>query len=429
MLRANNEALFQNTNFNVVSIRQQEIAYYVSVYQSFATQAALIGGFTYGVLQNATKGPNWVPDLDFFYGITASVTILCSIHVILCCLFLQVYGPGLSLYGKAGSMARACDVLRKEQPMVIKSFLLMLLFFSASTVALFWTVLDYLAATVCSTALVFAVRYWWIYSHRIYAQLSWEYDTTDSMAAGEGRDTLGDFLSKEINENPLSRLQREHQLKHPTHSSHNDVELGGMKGTSPSSSSSKISSVDDSKSQLSAHDILHARPVDFTTANTSILLEGYLTRRFLSSSSSKRSSLASLVSPSSSGSIQATKPERRYYLLLSNGYLLSYKDRKDYRDNYPPKSSSSLSSSKGERPVELADFLIFDDLSKCPKSEVRDYINLQKLSFSLVLFDRHDQEQGVGGGNPKAGYIVLSCDTEDELSLWKNNLLKVAIIN
>jgi hypothetical protein len=418
MQKANNEALFQNTNFNIVGIRQQEIAYYVSVYQSFATQAALIGGFTYGVLQNATKGPNWVPDLDFAYGITAAVTILCAIHVILCCLFLQVYGPGLSLYGKAGSMARACEVLRKEQPMVIKSFILMLVFFSASTVALFWTVLDYLGATICSAALVFAVRYWWIYSHRIYAQLSWQYDFTDS-TTGEGRDTLGDFLAKDVNENPLSKLQREHQLKHPDHSPH-DVELGGMKGTS--GTSSKVSSSDDSHSQLSAHDILHARPADFSMVNTSILLEGYLTRRFLSSSS-KRSSLSALVS---SSCMQSTKLERRYYILLSNGYLLSYKDRKEYRENYPPKSSSS---SKGERPVELADYHIYIDLLKCPKSEIKDYINQQKIGFSLVLCDRHEEESTGGGGNSKTRYVLLSCDTEDELNLWKNNLQKVTIVN
>ncbi len=49
MNRANQQALFQQTNQGLLSIRQSEVNYYQSLNVAFGTQAALIGGFTYGV--------------------------------------------------------------------------------------------------------------------------------------------------------------------------------------------------------------------------------------------------------------------------------------------------------------------------------------------------------------------------------------------
>jgi hypothetical protein len=56
MQRAQAGALLQATNQAILQIRQAELNYYVSFYLTFATQAALIGGFVYsGLTQIAFK--------------------------------------------------------------------------------------------------------------------------------------------------------------------------------------------------------------------------------------------------------------------------------------------------------------------------------------------------------------------------------------
>ena len=271
MFRANNAALFQGANQDIISIRQAELQYYISVYQSFATQAALIGGFTYGVLQNTTRGVEWVLDLDFFYGLFATLTILTAVHVILCCLFLQVYGPGLSLYGPTGSMIKATEVLRKEQPMVVWSFVIMILFFVCSTVVLFWTVMDYLGAIICSAVLAVGVRYWWYYNRRIYDQLSWN-----------GNE--GNYGRPSEDESPADRLARQQQASGSSPFHQRDIELGNTNSSVMQGSAS---------------------------SSQAVLIEGYLTRKVLGASG---------------------KWERRYFVLTSKGSLLAMKDRKEWRD-------------------------------------------------------------------------------------------------
>eukprot|EP01040_Poterioochromonas_malhamensis_P014612 gene14612-16194_t len=367
MLKANNNALFQDTNQNIVSIRQTEIRYYTTVYQSFATQAALIGGFTYGALQNSERGPEWRLDLDAFYALFAAATILAAVHIILCCLFLQVYGPGLSLYGRPGSMAKAADVLRSEQTMIVRSFVLMIVFFVASTALLFWSVLDYLAAVICSTALAAAVRYWWYFSHRIYSQLAWTDDGHN----------LADLINDD--ENPIHKLKGLLKEPAPINDTAEDIEMGSKSNktmpmsTSPSSSSSAV---------------------------VPCLMEGYMTRRNL------------LASGSSS------KWERRYFILTVNGMLIMFKDRKEFRENGK--------SSMNEKSLSLEDYDLLFDLSKTSFSdlltsfttgEVRDLLSQTEKKFFFIMIEKGDEDM-----KHKKRFVFI-CDTEEELSFWKSSII------
>lgn len=356
MLKANNEALFQGTNQTIISIRQAELQYYVSVYQSFATQAALIGGFTYGVLQGTSSGSEWIPDLDFFYGLCATLTIIAAVHIILCCLFLQVYGPGLSLYGQTGSMVKATEVLRREQPMIVRSFILMIAFFVCSTVALFWTVMDDLGAIICSVALLIAVRYWWMYSHRIYAQLAW--NPTDDHYSRASED-----------EDPISKMMRA-QTAPSLSPLHNQIELSTKTGTSN---------------------------------NNDLVMEGFLTRKIVSTPGSKW--------------------DRKYFVLTYHGKLMIFKDRKEYREG----GKKSLGK---ERAIDLEEFqIIFDfplsssssDLVGYP-TEVKELLVQSEKKFFFYLASREEDFETEEIRRVPRKY-VFTTDTQEELTLWKTAMI------
>lgn len=91
MNRANQQQLVQSTNQAVIGIRQAEINYYYNLNQVFGSQAALIGGFTYGNLaQNTINGGNQYSDTYCTcYYTLAACTIGLSIHVIICTMLIQ----------------------------------------------------------------------------------------------------------------------------------------------------------------------------------------------------------------------------------------------------------------------------------------------------------------------------------------------------
>lgn len=352
MLKAANQALFQETNTDVAKIRQTEIKYYSSVYQSFGTQAALLGGFTFYLLRDIEGDHRWLPDLDSWYAFFATGTILCAVQIILCCLFLQVYGPGLALYGPPGSMAKACEVLKKEQPMIVQSFLFMIFFFVLTTVALFWHALDYIGAILCTCALVIALYYWYKFTHRIYAQLYWGDSAVFTDMTGESQ-------------NPMATM--DHTLSNPLL---DEAEKGLAQG---------------------------------------ILIEGYLQRKLIISSTSSTS----------------MKWKRFYFVMTVAGAILIYKDQKEFIE--------SKKSTMNERPVFLHDNFFISD-AKLISSRPFYAGQLQEKSFTFLLAQSlktgkettttttttNNNEE-----NDQAP-MVFSTDTEEELNNWKQACLKFA---
>lgn len=176
MYKAKNEKLFQEANLDVAEIRQTEINYYTGIYKSFAYQGSLLSGFTFYFLRKIEGDHRWLPDLDSWYAFFATGTILTGVQLVLCCLYLLVYGPGLAIYGPPGSMARACAVLKREQPMIVKTFIVLLAFFVTTLLSQFWHKLDYFGALICSIAVFGALFIWYRSVHRIYSQLIWKDD-------------------------------------------------------------------------------------------------------------------------------------------------------------------------------------------------------------------------------------------------------------
>ena len=180
MNQANQKQLCQATNQGLLSIRQSEINYYQSLNVAFGTQAALIGGFTYGVFtQNQINDQNGYSGIDALadcYWVCSAVTIALSVHVILCTTLMQVLGPGLSLNGPVGSMARATEGMRIEQKPIIRSFIAMMIMFAVSTVLSCWVVMSFQASVGCSIAFFIAACYWYKYCERIYLRFYWDQD-------------------------------------------------------------------------------------------------------------------------------------------------------------------------------------------------------------------------------------------------------------
>ena len=178
MNRANQQQLFQATNQGLLGIRQLEINYYQGLNVAFGTQAALIGGFTYGVFSlniiNHGNGYRYLGTLVDLCWTSSAVTIALSIHVILCTMLMQVLGPGLALNGPVGSMTRATEGMRLELKQIIISFVAMMIFFSISTVLSCWMVMSFEGAVGCTLAFVAAAYYWYYYCERIYLRFYWE---------------------------------------------------------------------------------------------------------------------------------------------------------------------------------------------------------------------------------------------------------------
>eukprot|EP01033_Poteriospumella_lacustris_P001306 gene1306-956_t len=100
MNKANQNALYQQTNQGLLGIRQAEISYYINLCVAFGTQAALVGGFTYGIFtQNQfNEETGYSKYFQDVYWVSSSGTIAASVHVILTSMLLQVLGPGLALH-------------------------------------------------------------------------------------------------------------------------------------------------------------------------------------------------------------------------------------------------------------------------------------------------------------------------------------------
>lgn len=175
MYKASQQALAQETNLQLVSIRQSEIDYYVAVMTTLGTQAALIGGFTYGLFTLTEESEEeWAGACAAAYHVFSGVCIAASVHVIIVTLLLTILGPGLALNGPVGSMAKAAEAMRSELDEVVLAFFIMIFGFTASTIMSFWTVMNLTASIICTAVFVVAARAWWFYSRRIYLRLYWD---------------------------------------------------------------------------------------------------------------------------------------------------------------------------------------------------------------------------------------------------------------
>eukprot|EP01038_Epipyxis_sp_PR26KG_P011676 gene11676-15633_t len=456
MYKSQQEALYQATNQGIIAIRQAELSYYVGLNSALGTQAALIGGFTYSIFTQNTPNakyeyPNVMIDI---YWVLSVIAIASSVHVIITTMLLQVMGPGLALNGPLGSMVKATEAMRSEQDHVIIAFAIMIFGFASSTMIVFWVVMDYIPAAASSVLFMFAARCWYFYSRRIFLKLDYDKTSISWHDQSDDRDpfrrsSMGPTIDVDLsklqqttnNHNNNSNINVNEQstnrsstllnkfFKSKTNdnqdlSSHsvNQIQLNSMEVNSPiitQSSSHSPTSNHSVKSILSASN-------GNSQLNTSVAMEGYLTKRNRQNSSSR------------------VNWDRRYFILNNYGYIYYYKSRQYFREN--------PSNPIKERPIDLKDFIVSIANNDTIIDDSTNTIDTDSVTGSEVA-------ESVGGTmitsvtnrtmiqsifSNKTSVVIptfmmilspsdeanrtwyLKCDTEEELTLWLDTMKQIS---
>ena len=110
MQKANQQALLQSTNVGLLAIRRIELNYYAGFYTVFGSQAAIIGGFSYGSMcqvlpdgHNSDPYPDGIGDVGYhvvlkLYWVTSAICVCAALHLVFVTILLQVLGPGKGSY-------------------------------------------------------------------------------------------------------------------------------------------------------------------------------------------------------------------------------------------------------------------------------------------------------------------------------------------
>lgn len=411
MNRANQQALFQQTNQAVLDIRQLEVNYYTNLYGVFGTQATLLGGFVYSTFtQNNNENHSYELLFLYLYFIMAAMTIASSLHVMLCTMVLQVYGPGLALNGPLGSMARATEGMRAEQDQIIVSFLIMLACFALSTVWCFWCIMSTDEAITSSAVFAVAARQWYYYGERIYLRFYWNKEETNWNDGDVNKDIEFDdeprIPGDNTGTNPL-HLGNDSQ----PHFKEKKLRFGifGKKDTSDKETVNSAHTANTAGTAISAD----AKGVDLgSLTNSLVSMEGYFTSR-------GRSEQQVIL--------DHKRWVRQYFVLFRTGEFYVYKSRQKFRED--PKSPVY------SRPLRLTDFHVkvdnsdeqqraeFEDDGRSMASSAvtarvtKDPSKPLPFRFQITLVPRENEEYDQGQAQLR-NHWLLRCDTEEELEIW-----------
>lgn len=382
MIRAKQSALNQDTNHGLLLIRKSEIDYYTNLNIAFGTQAALIGGFTYGVFLTDHlngNGSDILVVVQSIYWVLAAATMTLAVHVILTTMFIHVLGPGLALNGPIGSMVKAAEGMKVEQKSVFVAFMLMVFLFSLSTVMLFWVVMNLYSAGFSTIVYLLGARYWWYYCERIYLRFYWKSEESrwrqDSILETEESPLPDDI---ESGHSPHSAASKGHPTPQGMELVVSPLGLGKGKDGGSSRNKSTHSSSDNAEVSQLSH------------KSSDIAMEGYLSKK---------------VSHSVSD-LSKESWDRKYFLLLFNGHLYMYKSRQSYR--------SEPHSPIHSRPVYLSDYRI-DTVSDHDGHRSHQSFLITLSSIANSNKDGHQSQNW-----------VLRCDTEEELQLWLGSMKSLA---
>ena len=91
-----------------------------------------------------------------------------ALHVLLCSVYIAVYGQGLALRGPIGSMVRAVEGMVSEQEQVLTAFTVMMCSLSFGTMGAFFVQMDFNAACAACVILAGCMYLWYHYCLRIY---------------------------------------------------------------------------------------------------------------------------------------------------------------------------------------------------------------------------------------------------------------------
>lgn len=303
MNRANQRAVLQEANMLLVDIRSAEVQYYDSFFNNFATNAALMIGFICGAVSQvpALDNPSGAPyPWIVMYWIGSAGTVGAAVHVLVCAVFVAVFGQGLALRGPIGSMVKAVDGMVSEQEHVLFYFVVTIVFFAFQSIGMYWVMMDSTSAIVSTVITFIAMYYWYHYTLRIYNRFNWGKIKSDWE---EERDPIN-----ELNDlNPTSDLYKEKKIFMPGDKQSRSL-LSKITGRRK-----EPHVVDDAEPAELKESTLFGIQDFITVSNNDDVTGGYLAlkveKNFLSSSSAWK----------------------RYYFVIRGTLIYYYKDKRVYQ--------------------------------------------------------------------------------------------------
>lgn len=176
MNQANQKVVVQTANMTLISIRSAEIAYFSTFFSSFGTQSALIIGFICGSISQV-PGIDNPSGCNYFwivlYWVTSAITVASAVHVLVCTIFISVFGQGLALRGPLGSMVRAVEGMVVEQQQVLYSFIITIVAFAFQAIGMYWIMMDSTSAIASTIITGIGMYGWYHYTLRIYNRFNW----------------------------------------------------------------------------------------------------------------------------------------------------------------------------------------------------------------------------------------------------------------
>jgi hypothetical protein len=102
MQRAQQEAIFQQSNINLLEIRISELSYFSTFYLSLGAQSTLVLGFAMNTIVQVQALSSTRTAYAGFFWIVEALLISASMHNLVVSLFSYIYGYRLALNGPAG---------------------------------------------------------------------------------------------------------------------------------------------------------------------------------------------------------------------------------------------------------------------------------------------------------------------------------------
>ena len=140
MLSAEHTSLQHRLVQQLVSIREKEMNYMLSRYQTVGTQTALLGGFTVSTLSVGLNPAYYRAQqiAQSLFVVTTIIVACAAVNVILCTVLIANWAPGLALRGPTGSVARAYHAVRAERTQIMVHFFVVVVGFVWQTIMAIW---------------------------------------------------------------------------------------------------------------------------------------------------------------------------------------------------------------------------------------------------------------------------------------------------
>ena len=137
MIQADKELIQSQLKLSSLKVRQKEVAFYGANFESIATVSALVAGFTIGALQNRLPNDAHYA-LSLLFHCAFPLTVMHSLFCVCNSTFVSMFGPGLALRGRDGSMHRAVEGMMQERTDVFSYFQSAILGAHIGTAILIW---------------------------------------------------------------------------------------------------------------------------------------------------------------------------------------------------------------------------------------------------------------------------------------------------